>query len=171
MRSTAGWRICIGGGVRLKAPKASTDGRPGAGRSRYRTRPCWPAISPRAAPLGQPGGSLARQVVLWDRPLGRTDHRLLWSCFAIALAPDRGEKPRPYVRPLFPIYSPWRVFHEVSRAERPSQQGRKTPAFRPVDKLKHTLPVFHEISRAEGPGQQTTKNDRLCHFTPPHFRR
>ena len=53
---------------------------------------------------------------------------------------------------------PCEVFHEVSRAERPSQQGRKTPAFRPVGKLKHAPPsasVFHEISRADGPGQQT----------------
>jgi hypothetical protein len=42
------------------------------------------------------------------------------------------------------------VFHELSRAEGPSQQGRKTPAFRLVGKLKHTLPVSHEISRADG---------------------
>src|ERR1700686_874943 len=80
----------------------------------------------------------------------------------------QGRKTPPSVRPLFPIYSPRRVFHEVSRAERPSQQGRKTSAFRPAARLKRAPPkvsVFHEISRADGPGQQTTKPDHLFHWT------
>src|ERR1035441_8427964 len=37
----------------------------------------------------------------------------------------QGRKTPPSVRPVFPIYSPRRVFHEVSRAERPSQQARR----------------------------------------------
>src|ERR1035441_7396369 len=37
----------------------------------------------------------------------------------------QGRKTPPSGRPVFPIYS-LRVFHEVSRAERPSQQARRT---------------------------------------------
>src|ERR1039458_10279431 len=46
----------------------------------------------------------------------------------------QGRKTPPSVRPVFPIYSPRRVFHEVSRAERPSQQARRPvkQARRPV---------------------------------------
>src|ERR1039458_5543923 len=37
----------------------------------------------------------------------------------------QGRKTPPSVRPVFLIYSPRRGFHEVSRAERPSQQARR----------------------------------------------
>jgi|SRR5580700_1934529 len=41
------------------------------------------------------------------------------------------------------------VFHELSRAEGPSQQGRKTTSH--TRESPERREVFHEISRAEGP--------------------
>src|SRR5665811_444709 len=47
------------------------------------------------------------------------------------------------------------VFHEVSRAEGPSQQGRKTTAH--IGESPEAYGVFHEVSRAAGPSQQGRK--------------
>src|SRR5450759_898342 len=54
------------------------------------------------------------------------------------------------------------VFHEVSRAEGPSQQSRKTTPH--IGESPEAYGVFHEVSRAEGPSQQGRKTPR------PHAR-
>jgi hypothetical protein len=123
--------------------------------------------------------------------VGGTDDRLLSSVSILVWAShDRIEKP-----PAWPAFRPAgklkhappkaSVFHEVSRAEGPSQQDRKTSSAngRLAPWVGQALPpanrsgsdqelagesacptIFHEISRAAGPSQQTTKCDGLSHY-------
>src|SRR5665811_1797684 len=56
---------------------------------------------------------------------------------------------------IAPAISMMPVFHEVSRAEGPSQQSRKTTPH--IGESPEAYGVFHEVSRAEGPSQQGRK--------------
>ena len=56
---------------------------------------------------------------------------------------------------IAPAISMMPVFHEVSRAERPSQQSRKTTPH--IGESPEASGVFHEVSRAERPSQQGRK--------------
>src|ERR1035441_6360059 len=76
-----------------------------------------------------------------------------------AHAPDQTEsRPRLLHCPTdltAPASAMMQVFHEISRAERSSQQGRKTTP--EIGESPEASGVFHEVSRAERPSQQGRK--------------